>query len=85
MKLLNIVLGQKLKHEEVTTGEKDFQLKCEADFSAREVVSFNWIFNGSFIHPSLNRDLSILNNGDLNFELTLPSHAGILVLLESIK
>ena len=70
------MFGQKLKYEEVTTGEKNFQLKCEADIDTSEVVSFNWIFNGSFIHPTLNRDLSILNNGDLNFESTLPSHAG---------
>ena len=40
------------------------------------VVSYNWLYNGSFIHPSLHPGLSVLTSGDLSFDTVQPHHAG---------
>ena len=62
--------------EEVLSETKNFQLKCDANFENSNVLTFNWVLNGSFVHPSLNPGLSVLSNGDLNFDKVLPSHKG---------
>ena len=62
--------------EEVLSETKSFQLKCDADFQNSNILTFNWVLNGSFVHPSLNPGLSVLSNGDLNFDRVLPSHKG---------
>ena len=61
---------------EVLSGTEDYRLKCEVGLEASEVLAYNWIFNGSFVHPSLNPGLSVLTNGDLHFERVLPTHFG---------
>ena len=61
---------------EVLSGTKDYSLKCEVGLEQTEVLAYNWIFNGSFVHPSLNPGLSVQTNGDLRFEKILPSHFG---------
>ena len=68
--------AEEIKYEEVTTGVQGYSLKCQADFKFNQVQSFNWVFNGSFIHPSINKGLTVLTNGDLSFDSILPSHAG---------
>ena len=70
------MLCQSESEVEVLSGTQDFSFKCEADFQPSQVLAYNWIFNGSFIHPSLNPGLSVLTNGDLHFEKVLPSHFG---------
>ena len=72
--------AEEIKYEEVTTGVEGYSLKCQADFKFNQVQSFNWMFNGSFIHPSINKGLTVLTNGDLSFDSILPSHAGFTVL-----
>ena len=64
------------KEEEVLTGATEFQLECEADYLFSEVLAFNWIYNGSFIHPSLNPGLTVTTNGNLNFEEIFSTHNG---------
>ena len=64
------------KEEEVLTGATEFQLECEADYLFSEVLAFNWIYDGSFIHPSLNPGLTVTTNGDLNFEEIFSTHNG---------
>ena len=64
------------KEEEVLTGATEFQLECEADYLFSEVLAFNWIYNGTFIHPSLNPGLTVTTNGDLNFEEIFSTHNG---------
>ena len=64
------------KKVEVLTETPKFQLKCDADYQFSQVLTFNWIYNGTFIHPSLNPGLSVLTNGDLSFDKVLATHAG---------
>ena len=75
------VLCQPGSKVEVLSGTEDYSLKCEVDSEPSEVLAYNWIFNGSFVHPSLNPGLSVLTNGDLHFEKILPSHFGTVILL----
>ena len=79
-------MTQTAKIDEVLSETKGFKLKCEAEFSRfSDVVSFNWIYNGTFIHPSLNPGLSVLTNGDLNFDKIYPIHAGDFKKIFSLK
>ena len=62
---------------EILSGTEHYNLRCDTGLEASEVLAYNWIFNGSFVHPSLNPGLSVLTNGDLHFEKILPFHFGI--------
>ena len=61
---------------EILSGTEHYNLRCDTGLEASEVLAYNWIFNGSFVHPSLNPGLSVLTNGDLHFEKVLPAHFG---------
>ena len=61
---------------EVLSGAKDFQIPCNADFKFDQVYSFNWLFNGTFIHPSLNPGVTVLTDGSLNIDTVLHTHTG---------
>ena len=61
---------------EVLSGTKDFQIPCNANFKFNRVYSFNWVFNGTFIHPSLNPGVTVLTDGSLNIDTVLHTHTG---------
>ena len=62
---------------EVLSDTKDYQIPCNAMFKFNQVYSFNWLFNGTFIHPSLNPGVTVLTDGSLNIDKILPTHTGI--------
>ena len=61
---------------EVLSDGKDFQIPCKASFTFNQVHSFNWLFNGTFIHPSLNPGVTVLTDGSLNIDSVQPDHTG---------
>ena len=61
---------------EVLAGAMDFQIPCNAKFKFNQVYSFNWLFNGTFIHPSLNPGVKVLTDGSLNIDKVLHTHTG---------
>ena len=71
--------------EDVLSETKNFQLKCDARIQNFNVLNFNWILNGSYVHPSLNPGLTVLSNGDLNFDKVLPSHKGTVHIFIEIE
>ena len=61
---------------EVLAESKDYQIPCNAKFRFNQVYSFNWLFNGTFIHPSLNPGVTVLTDGSLNIDSVQPFHTG---------
>ena len=61
---------------EVLADSHQFQIPCKAQFQFNQVYSFNWLFNGTFIHPSLNPGVTVLTDGALNIDSVQPSHTG---------
>lgn len=76
VKTVNCQIIESLPEVEVLSEAKDFQIPCKADFVFNQVYSFNWLFNGTFIHPSLNPGVTILTDGSLNIDKVQPTHTG---------
>ena len=74
--LVNNVESTEVPPVEVLTEAKDYQIPCKARFTFNQVYSFNWLFNGTFIHPSLNPGVTVLTDGSLNIDTVLPAHTG---------
>ena len=66
---------------EVLAESQDYQIPCNAKFSFNQVYSFNWLFNGTFIHPSLNPGVTVLTDGSLNIDSVQPAHTGRLLVV----
>ena len=73
---VNVVESTKVSPVEVLSESKDFQIPCKAKFKFNQVYSFNWLFNGTFIHPSLNPGVTVLTDGSLNIDTVQPAHTG---------
>ena len=69
---------------EVLAETQDYQIPCNAQFRFNQVYSFNWLFNGTFIHPSLNPGVTVLTDGSLNIDSVQPAHTGTLLLANQI-
>ena len=76
VKVRGIEIVNVLTPVEVLSGAKDFQIPCNAKFKFNQVYSFNWLFNGTFIHPSLNPGVTVLTDGSLNIDTVLHTHTG---------
>ena len=74
--LVNNVESTEVPPVEVLTEAKDYQIPCKARFTFNQVYSFNWLFNGTFIHPSLNPGVTVLTDGSLNIDTVHPAHTG---------
>ena len=74
--VVNVVESNEVPPVEVLSEAKDFQIPCKAKFTFNQVYSFNWLFNGTFINPSLNPGVTVLTDGSLNIDNVHPAHTG---------